>query len=145
MRVSRNGMLPFVAAAALTFAGVACDSGVRDARQDAAEAQREADQKAAEAQDKAEAQARDAQRTASEAPSRAGAAVETMDVKAKLMADETVDSSNINVDTFAETRTVVLRGTVPTEAQKKAAERIARNEAEGYKVDNQLKVAPPSR
>jgi hypothetical protein len=71
---------------------------------------------------------------------RAGAATETFDVKAALIADKTVDASDINVDTFAETKTVVLRGTVPTEAQKDTAERIAIREAEGYKVNNQLTV-----
>jgi osmotically-inducible protein OsmY len=51
-----------------------------------------------------------------------------------------VDASDINVDTFAATKTVVLKGTVPTEAQKAAAERIAVREAVGYKVNNQLTV-----
>ena len=71
---------------------------------------------------------------------RAGAATETFDVKAALIADKTVDASDINVDTIAATKTVVLKGTVPTAAQKDQAEQIAVREAAGYKVDNQLTV-----
>ena len=56
------------------------------------------------------------------------------------MADDTVDASDINVDTFHETKTVVLKGSVPTAAQKTTAGKIAAKEAEGYKVDNQLVV-----
>jgi osmotically-inducible protein OsmY len=61
-----------------------------------------------------------------------------------LMADDTVDASDINVDTFHETKTVVLKGSVSTAAQKTAAGRIAAREAEGYKVENQLVVKPRS-
>ena len=71
---------------------------------------------------------------------RAGAATETFDVKAALVAEKAVDASDINVDTMAETKTVVLKGTVPTADQKQLAERIAIREAVGYKVDNQLTV-----
>ena len=60
------------------------------------------------------------------------------------MADSTVDASDINVDTFHETKTVVLKGSVPTAAQKTEAGRIAAREADGYKVDNQLVVKPAS-
>lgn len=141
----RKGMLALTAAAALAIPGIACDNTARGARQDAAEAQREADKKAAEARDKARQEANDARQTAAEGASKAGAAAETMDIKAKLMADKTVDASNINVDTYAETRTVVLRGTVPSDVQKEVAGRIARTEAEGYKVDNQLVVVAPKR
>jgi osmotically-inducible protein OsmY len=37
---------------------------------------------------------------------------------------------------------VVLRGSVPTEAQKARAEQIARDNAKGYKVENKLAVVP---
>ena len=56
--------------------------------------------------------------------------------------DGRVDASNINVDTSADTRTVVLKGTVPTAEQKATAERIAQEQAKGYKVTNTLTVAP---
>jgi len=69
------------------------------------------------------------------------AGMETMDVKGALIADGRVDASNINVDTNAQTRTVVLKGTVPDDEQKSLAEQIARREANDYKVVNQLTVA----
>lgn len=70
------------------------------------------------------------------------AGVETMDVKAALIADGRVDASNVNVDTIASTKTVVLKGSVPTAEQKSAAERIARENAKGYTITNQLTIAP---
>ncbi len=63
---------------------------------------------------------------------------QTLDVKAALMLDQSIDSSHINVDTDAETRTVTLRGSVPTAAQKAAVEKVAREKAEGYQVVNRL-------
>lgn len=145
MRSVRKGMLALTAAVLLAIPGIACDNTARGAREDAADAQREAEKRATEAQEKARQGASDARQTAAEGASRVGAATETMDVKAALMADKTVDASNINVDTFAETRTVVLRGTVISDVQKETAGRIARAEAEGYKVDNQLVVVAPKR
>ena len=70
------------------------------------------------------------------------AGVETMDVKSALIADGRVDASNINVDTSADTKTVVLKGTVPTAEQKAMAEQIAQKNAKGYKINNTLTVAP---
>ena len=70
------------------------------------------------------------------------AAVETVDVKSALIADGRVDATNINVDTIASTRTVVLKGSVPTDQQKTTAENIAREQAKGYTITNQLTVVP---
>jgi osmotically-inducible protein OsmY len=70
------------------------------------------------------------------------AGVETLDVKSAIIADKTIDAGAIDVDTFADTKTVVLRGSVPTEAQKARAEQIAREHAPNYKVDNRLAVVP---
>ena len=149
MRRIHNGLLALTATFALALAGVACDNTASGVRQDSAEATEEAREEAAEARDeaaKARAEGReatdDARRTAGEAGSAIDAAGETMDVKAALMADDAVDADEINVDTFHETKTVVLKGTVPTAAMKTAAGRIAEREAEGYKVDNQLVVRP---
>ena len=50
------------------------------------------------------------------------AASNTVDVKSALIADGRVDASGINVDTSAQTKTVVLKGTVPSADQKAAAE-----------------------
>jgi osmotically-inducible protein OsmY len=70
------------------------------------------------------------------------AGVETMDVKAALIADGRVDAGNINVDTIASSKTVVLKGSVPTAEQRTMAETIARDQAKGYTITNQLTVAP---
>jgi osmotically-inducible protein OsmY len=76
------------------------------------------------------------------AAEKTGAAMETVDVKSALIADGRVDASNINVDTSASTKTVVLKGSVPTAEQKAMAETIARQQAKGYTITNQLTVVP---
>jgi osmotically-inducible protein OsmY len=70
------------------------------------------------------------------------AGVETMDVKSALIADGRVDATNINVDTVASTKTVVLKGSVPTAEQKTVAEQIAKDQAKGYTISNNLTVVP---
>jgi osmotically-inducible protein OsmY len=148
-----NGWLALTAACFFAVAGVACDNTARGMKQDAAEAKQDAKEATADADAKADAakaeakeeardEKNDAKRTANEATAAVDAATETLDVKAALMADNTVDASDINVDTYKETKTVVLKGSVPTAAQKDEAGRIAAREAEGYKVDNQLIVKP---
>jgi osmotically-inducible protein OsmY len=79
---------------------------------------------------------------ASNAADNVKAGVETIDVKTALLSDATVDASHINVDTYGDRKLVVLKGTVPTAAQKDEAGRIAQQEAPGYRIDNQLTVAP---
>lgn len=71
---------------------------------------------------------------------RAGAAVETADVKLALATAEGLDASGINVDTDSKTMTVTLKGTVPTTDQRVKAEVVAQREATGYRVNNQLVV-----
>lgn len=66
--------------------------------------------------------------------------IETLDVKTAIIADKTVDSGAIDVDTYQDKKVVVLRGSVPTAAQKAKAEQIARDHATGYTVDNRLAV-----
>src|SRR6266542_206626 len=63
-----------------------------------------------------------------------------LDVKAALLADKTVDASHIDIDTDKNAKIIYLRGTVPTAAQKAAAERIARDKADGFIVRNELTV-----
>jgi hypothetical protein len=148
-----NGLLAFTAAGFLAIAGVACDDTARGIKKDSAEATAAAKDKTADAtadaKEKADAvkaegrdEKNDLKKTAGEAGAAIDAAGETLDVKAALMADSTVDASDINVDTYHETKTVVLKGSVPTASQKTEAGRIAAREAEGYKVDNQLVVKP---
>ena len=68
--------------------------------------------------------------------------LETVDVKTAIIADKTIDSGAIDVDTYQDKKVVVLRGSVPTAEQKARAERIARENAKGYTIDNQLAVVP---
>lgn len=70
----------------------------------------------------------------------ADAAVETMDVKTALIADSRIDSAGINVDTDHVTKTVTLKGHVPTAAQKTFAQEIAVKKAVGYRVENKLTI-----
>ena len=69
-------------------------------------------------------------------------AVETVDVKTAIIADKTIDSGAIDVDTYQDKKLVVLRGSVPTEAQKQKAGKIAQDNASSYTIDNQLAVVP---
>ena len=70
-----------------------------------------------------------------------GAGKQTVDIKAALMAAKGIDASHIDVNTDADTKTVTLEGTVPTAAQKTAAESVARDKAKGYRIRNLLTVA----
>lgn len=67
-------------------------------------------------------------------------AIETADVKMALAGDDTVDASDIDVDSNHEKRVVTLKGFVRSAAQRERAETIAKREAEGYQVVNQLVV-----
>jgi osmotically-inducible protein OsmY len=67
--------------------------------------------------------------------------LQTVDVKTAILADEEIDAGAIDVDTYADKKLIVLRGSVPTEAQKMKAARIAKENAEGYTIDNRLVVA----
>ena len=126
-----------LAACSNTAAGVKKDADINADKAAAA---------ADKAEDKAEPAAREAvsdtKEAAREAGSATAAAIETVDVKSALMADRTVDASHINVDTFHETKTVVLKGSVKSATQRDEAARIAAAEATGYRIDNQLTVVP---
>ena len=68
--------------------------------------------------------------------------LETIDVKSAIIADNTIDSGAIDVDTYQDKKLVVLRGSVPTAAQKAKAEQIAKTHATGYTIENRLAVVP---
>ena len=131
-----------VVACSNTAAGVKKDAEVNADK--AATAADKAEDKVDPAVDKAQAAGHEAaaetKEAARDAGSAAAAAIETIDVKSALMADRTVDASHINVDTFHETKTVVLKGSVKTATQRDEAARIAAAEAPGYRIDNQLTV-----
>lgn len=142
MRRVHNGLLALTAACFFALAGTACDNTVRGVKQDTKEATDAAKEKTDAAKAEGRETADEAKKTAGSAASAIDAAKETIDVKSALMADSTVDASDINVDTYHETKTVVLKGSVPTAAQKEEAGKIASREADGYKIDNQLMVKP---
>lgn len=77
---------------------------------------------------------------AKEVAAEADAKKQTLDVKTALMADKSIDASGINVDTDDETKTVYLKGSVPTAAQRSAATKVAQDHAAGYRVRNELTV-----
>jgi osmotically-inducible protein OsmY len=147
----KNGYLAIALMSGLSLA--ACSNtaaGVeKDAEKNADKAAAAAAETKAEAKE-AVADVKDATKDAraeikDEAKDAAGAikgAIETIDVKSALMADRTVDASHINVDTFHETKTVVLKGSVKTAAQRAEAARIAAAEAPSYRIDNQLTIVP---
>ena len=88
--------------------------------------------------------AQDVGHAAKEGAQKTGRAVDAtkqhVDVKAALLADKNVDASHIDVDVNKDAKTLYLRGTVPTAAQKALAERIARDKADGFFVKNELTV-----
>ncbi len=69
-----------------------------------------------------------------------GGAMETGQIKSAIMADTRVDAGDINVDTDEDKKTVTLRGTVKTEAERVLAGEIAVSKATGYAVTNNLTV-----
>jgi len=137
-----------VGAVAVVALTVACsDRNERQteaAARDAGNTAERAGNAVAEAAKDAGSATRDAARATGDAVMEGGkaadAAVETMDVKVALTADSRVDASNINVDSDHVTKTVTLKGRVPTAAQKTLAEDIAKAKATGYTVRNMLTV-----
>ena len=145
--------LRVLTAAAVLGVGAACDNTARGARQDAQQAEAATRDERAEAADKAREVGSDvahvARRAADaaaeageELAERASAATEEIDVKSSLMADPSVDATRIDVETDYRTRTVTLKGFVPSETERNMAEVIAKARAEGYTVVNSLTVRP---
>lgn len=115
------------------------EAATRDERAQAAETAREATEDVAHAAGRV---ANSAVEAGEELAERASAAGETIDVKTALMADPSVDSTRIDVDTDYRTRTVTLNGYVPTNTERDMAEVIAKGHAVGYKIVNNLAVQP---
>lgn len=113
----------------LGIAAAACENTAAGIKQDA--------KIAAESETAAKAK-----ETAAKTGAVVGAALETAEIKTAMMADKTLDATSINVDTYADTKTVILRGSVPTAAQREQAGRIAVAKAPGYRIDNKLAVVP---
>ena len=113
----------------------------RDDAEKAGEKIKEGAEKTGEAvKDAAQDVKREAKPAAKEVGETVDATKQHLDVKAALLADKSVDASHIDIDVNKDTKVLYLRGTVPTAAQKAAAERIARDKADGFAVRNELTV-----
>jgi osmotically-inducible protein OsmY len=125
------------------------------AQQEAREANAEARQEGREANAEMRQEAREAGNAAERAGDRVAqeskdatrsvgatldAAAQTMQIKTALIDADNLDANNIDVDTNASTKTVTLRGHVPSASQKAAAERIAKEKAPDYQVVNNITV-----
>ena len=118
------------------------------AAEKSAEAAREAGREVSEAAGNAADATKDAAGRAAEttrdAAASAGAvgdaAQQTAQIKSALVADPSIDASTIDVDTEASTKTVTLKGSVRSTAEKATAARIAADKAPGYRVTNNLEV-----
>jgi osmotically-inducible protein OsmY len=126
-----------------------------EVKQEAREANAEAKQEAREANAEIKEEAREAGNAAERAGDRVAqeskdatrsvgatldAAAQTMQIKTALIDADNLDANDIDVDTDAATKTVTLKGHVPTESQKAAAARIAKEKAPDYRVVNNIAV-----
>ncbi len=122
--LAMSGLLAVAAACSNTAKGVAKDT------------EKAGEQAAAAGEKAADATASAAQET----QSTIGAAMETADVKAAMLADTRLKASGINVDTNKETKTVTLNGTVPSDSDRVLAVEIAKSKAPEYRVVNNLTI-----
>ena len=127
----------WIGVAALAASTAACDNTAAGLKRDAEINSKKAAIKAGEAADRASEATAAAARSATDA---AEAAAQTMSVKTALVADKRVTAKDIDVDTDRATRTVILKGHVPTDEQRSIAEHIAVERSPGYKVRNELTV-----
>jgi osmotically-inducible protein OsmY len=109
----------------------------REANAEVKQEAREAGQSMERAGDRAAQESRDATRSVG---GTLDAAAQTMQIKTALIDADNLDAGSIDVDTNGDTKTVTLKGHVPTAAQKAAAERIAKEKAPDYTVRNMLEV-----
>jgi hypothetical protein len=132
------------AAEAAKAAGNAVGSAAQDAVntvERASDSAQQASRRTGEAEATLKQTGQSAREAVNHAADVAAAAVQTGQVKSALVADSSVDAKDINVDTDAATKTIILKGHVPSAAQKTAAERIAQAKAStGYSVRNELLI-----
>lgn len=142
------------------FVGVGCRDTAKSAREDARKAARDAEEAARQAASDAREAGRDvraALREAGRDVQQAGRemrsegreaagdlhdAKQLLDVRAALAVSNEIGSAgDITVRTDEAGRVLYLEGSVRTTVEKAAAERIAREKADGLRVSNRLKVA----
>ena len=118
-------------AAAMALAPVACSNTVEGVKKDVKE-------------NKVEEKAEKAVETVAHAVHEAGHEIRVhalaLEIKAALVADKRVAAGGISVDADDQTRTVTLKGSVPTAAQRNQVDATARRKAKGYRVRNLLSV-----
>jgi osmotically-inducible protein OsmY len=131
LSMTRTHTLAFVGLLAIASA---CSNTAKGVEQDA---EKVGDQAAAATDKAADATSGAAQ----DAKATMGAAMETVDVKAALLADTRVKATGINVDTNKEARTVTLNGTVPSESDRTLAVEIATAKAPDYRIVNNLTIS----
>jgi hypothetical protein len=124
-------------AAGVVLFPTACRNTAAGLKRDTEENSKKAAVEASKAADKASAATADAAQRAADA---AQAGTQTISVKTALLADKRVTAKAINVDTDTASRTVTLKGHVPSEEQKAIAEQIASQNSSGYHVRNELTV-----
>lgn len=122
-----------VAMFGLLAVAAACSNTAKGAQEDAEKA---GDQAAAVTDKAADATASAAQ----DAKATMGAAMETVDVKAAMLADTRLKAIGINVETNKETQTMTLNGTVPSDSDRVLAVEIAKSKAPDYRVVNNLTI-----
>ena len=79
-------------------------------------------------------------RATASASVRAAGALRTGAIRAALLRDQSLDVSNVDIDTDELAKRVVLKGRVKSTAQRTAIERIAQDKAPGYTIENRLLV-----
>jgi hypothetical protein len=75
---------------------------------------------------------------------RAAGALRTGAIRAALLREPSLDVSHVNIDTDEPAKRVVLSGRVKTTAARATVERLAREKAPGYTVENRLVVGGSS-
>jgi len=128
----------YVCAAGVALFSIACKNTAAGLKRDAEENRTKAAAQAGQAADKASEATADATRRAAAA---AEAGAQTVSVKTALLTDKRVAARGIDVDTDLETRTVTLKGHVPTREQREIAEQIATERSTGYRVRNELTIS----
>jgi len=106
----------------------------REAGQEVKEEAREAGQAVGQATENAQEATQDALKVP----------VWTAKVKSALIADPKISAYNLNVDTDAETNSVRIRGTVPSQAEKDRITQVAKKAlgpGVNAKIDNQVTVS----
>jgi osmotically-inducible protein OsmY len=137
MKIMVRRLSVWACAVGVVLFSTACRNTAAGFKRDTEDNSKKAAVEASKAADKASAATVEAAQRAAQA---AEAGAQTVNVKTALIADKRVTAKGIDVDTDLATRTVILKGHVPSEEQKAIAEQIASKRSSGYHVRNELTV-----